>query len=129
MTAAKAAKTQWGEIHNASRKICISASPEIASSFLSRGKGLMLRSAFPEGSAMVIDPCTSIHMFFMRIPLDVLYLNRDDVVVRVQEGIKPWRVGPLRTKGAAYVIELPAGTVARTNTQVGDRIVFTGEPG
>lgn len=74
---------------------------------------------------MVIDPCTSIHMFFMRFPLDVLYMSRDNVVVRAQEGIKPWRIGPLRTRDAAYVIELPAGTIARTTTQVGDKIVFT----
>lgn len=82
----------------------------------------MLRKSFPDGSALVIDPCSSIHMFFMRFPIDVLYMDRNDQIVRVQKGIKPWRAGPLRTRGAKYVIELPVGTIERTQTTVGDRI-------
>jgi uncharacterized membrane protein (UPF0127 family) len=86
----------------------------------------MLRRAesFGDGQAMVIDPCTSIHMFFMRIPLDVLYVDREDRVVRVQEHIRPWRVGPLYTRGARYVIELPSGAIAASGTQVGDHLVL-----
>ena len=84
----------------------------------------MLQHEFPEGQGLVIDPCSSIHMFFMRFPIDVLYMDREDKVVRAQQGIKPWRVGPLWTRGAKYVIELPAGTIARTSTQVGDLITF-----
>lgn len=82
----------------------------------------MLRRSFPPGSALIIDPCSSIHMFFMRFPIDVLYLDRRDRVVRVQSGIKPWHVGPLRTRGAKYVIELPVGAVERSRTQVGDQL-------
>lgn len=112
-------------IVNSTRESRIAADAERATSFFARGRGLMLRSTFPEGSAIVIDPCSSIHMFFMRFPIDVLYLDHDDRVVRIQEGIKPWRVGPLRTGGAKYVIELPAGTVARTRTRAGDQIVYS----
>jgi uncharacterized protein len=111
------------QVLNDSRNEVIATSVEVATSFMSRGKGLMFRKSFPDGSALVIDPCTSIHMFWMRFPLDVLYLNREDEVVRVQHGIKPWRVGPIRTRGAAYVIELPAGTIAKSGTEVGDKIV------
>ncbi len=63
-------------------------------------------------------------MFFMRFPLDVLYMDRNDRVVRAQVGIKPWRTGPLWTRGAKYVIELPAGTIERTGTEVGDQLRF-----
>jgi uncharacterized protein len=112
-------------IVNATRESSLASNAERATSFLARGRGLMMRQEFPDGSGMVIDPCSSIHMFFMRFPIDVLYLDRDDKVVRVQEGIKPWRVGPLRTKGAKYVIELPAGTVAKSRTSAGDQIVFS----
>jgi uncharacterized protein len=112
-------------IVNSTRESRLATDAERATSFIARGRGLMLRSTFPEGSALVIDPCSSIHMFFMRFPIDVLYLDREDRVVRVQEGIKPWRLGPLRTRGARYVIEFPAGTLARTNTRAGDKIVFS----
>ncbi|CAN5637872.1 hypothetical protein BH23CHL2_BH23CHL2_20250 [soil metagenome] len=79
---------------------------------------------FVDGQAVVIDPCTSIHMFFMRFPIDVLYVNRDNCVVRAQPGIRPWRVGPLYTKGARFVIELPEGTIARSGTIVGDQLTI-----
>ncbi len=71
---------------------------------------------------MIINPCSSIHMFFMRFPIDVLYMDAEHNVVRAQSHIRPWRVGPLHTKRATYVIELPAGTIDRSRTQVGDRI-------
>ena len=79
---------------------------------------------FNAGQALVIDPCTSIHMFFMRFPIDVLYLDRDHRVVRAQQGIRPWRIGPLYTKGARFVIELPAGTIKRSGTVAGDHLMI-----
>jgi uncharacterized protein len=109
---------------NLSRGTVIASDVTLAKTFLARGRGLMFRSSFPVGSALVIDPCSSIHMFFMRFPIDVLYMNREETVVRVQQSIKPWRVGPLVTRGAKFVIELPEGTIARTGTQTGDRVVI-----
>jgi uncharacterized membrane protein (UPF0127 family) len=109
-------------LHNDTRATTISSNAEEARTFWSRGRGLMLRESFPQGSALVIDPCSSIHMFFMRFPIDVLYLDSDDRVVRLQRGIKPWRTGPLWTRGAKYVIELPVGTLDRTRTDMGDQI-------
>lgn len=91
-----------------------------------RFRGLMGVSPerFPPDSALVIDPCSSIHMFFMRFPIDVLYVDRDNRVVRVQEDLKPWRIGPVYTRGAKYVVELPAGTVESSGVEVGDRLVI-----
>lgn len=111
-------------VENVTRGVVVAQNAEIADSLWSRFRGLMLRSpaSFGPGAGLLIDPCSSIHMFFMRFPIDVLYVDRNDRVVRVQRGIKPWRVGPLHTKGARYVVELPAGTIDKTGTQVGDRI-------
>lgn len=109
-------------IANATRRAVIASGGQIANRLGARFRGLMLRDSLAPGAGLVIDPCTSIHMFFMRFPIDVLYIDRADRVVRIQEGLKPWRVGPLYTKGARYVIELPKGTIARTGTQVGDSI-------
>jgi len=87
--------------------------------------GLMGKHSLPDGGGLLIRPCNSIHMFFMRIPLDVLYCGASgpegDPVLRVLAGIRPWRIGPI-VRGSKYVLELPVGTIARTGTQVNDAI-------
>lgn len=121
-------KRTWGAklqaIENESRQTTVATTVDVATSFGKRGRGLMFRDRIEPGYALVIDPCSSIHMFFMRFPLDVLYMDAEHTVVRAQEGIRPWRMGPLRTPGAEYVIELPHGTISSTNTQVGDRLTY-----
>lgn len=109
-------------IENLTRDTVVATNVAEARSFIARGRGLMLRDSFPSGTALIIDPCSSIHMFFMRFPIDVLYMNREHQVVRAQAGIKPWRVGPIWTRGAKYVIELPEGAIARSHTQIGDQL-------
>jgi hypothetical protein len=58
---------------------------------------------------------------FMSIPIDVLYVDGNDRVVGLDPNMKPWAVGRPRRK-SRYVIELPAGTVERTNTATGDQL-------
>jgi uncharacterized membrane protein (UPF0127 family) len=112
-------------VTNTTRGTTVGRNIRVARSLWARGRGLMGVGELPDDSGLVIDPCSSIHMFFMRVPLDVIYLNRDDVVVRVQRNIRPWRVGPLHTRGAKYVIELPVGTIDRSQTDVGDQLKLT----
>lgn len=76
-----------------------------------------------DGSGLIIEPCNSIHMFFMRYPLDVVFLDREGRVVFMYEGIKPWRVGRI-VKGAKVAVELPEGTIKQSKTQVGDTLVL-----
>jgi uncharacterized membrane protein (UPF0127 family) len=82
----------------------------------------MGRTQLPDGYGLVIDPCGSIHMFFMRIPIDVCHVDKKHRIVRILHSIKPWRVGPIVWK-SKYVVELPAGTVRRTGTEVGDTVL------
>lgn len=107
---------------NITRDVLLAERGRRADTFWSRGKGLMFERELPDDACLIIDPCGSIHMFGMRFALDVLYVDREHHVVRVQQGIKPWRVGPLHTRGARYVVELPAGAIARSGTAVGDRL-------
>ncbi len=110
-------------IVNQTRSTTVADTVEIASTFWARGKGLIGRRTLPPGFGLVIRPCGSIHMFFMSIPLDVLHLDRDGRVVKVLHGIKPWRPGPIVPRGK-WVVELPAGAAAASDTQVGDTIVL-----
>ena len=57
----------------------------------------------------------------MRFPIDALYLDRDRIVIHIQEGLKPWRVAPVRIQ-AASVLELPTGTIEESKTELGDQV-------
>jgi uncharacterized membrane protein (UPF0127 family) len=109
-------------VQNVTRGTTVAGYVRVARSFLARGRGLMFVPELAPDSGLLIDPCSSIHMFFMRIPLDVLYVDRDDRVVRAQRNIRPWRIGPVHTKGAKYVIELPVGTIDGSASEPGDQL-------
>jgi uncharacterized membrane protein (UPF0127 family) len=91
---------------------------EVADGFLRRGLGLMFRSELPAGHGLAISPCNSIHMFFMRFPLDVAFLDREGRVVRTYHGIRPWRASRI-VRGAKSAVELPAGTLAAAGVETG----------
>ena len=81
----------------------------------------MLAPPLPAGGGLVIEPCNSIHMFFMRYPLDIIFLDKEGKVVFMYRAIKPWRVGRI-VKGAKLAIELPVGAISASGTQVGDLV-------
>ena len=89
----------------------------------SRRKGLLGRDRFDEGHALVIAPTNAIHMFFMRFAIDVAFVRRDGVVVRVWHSVKPWRIAYALHGYAA--IELPSGTLRDTGTVAGDQLAIT----
>jgi uncharacterized membrane protein (UPF0127 family) len=63
------------------------------------------------------------HMFFMRFPIDIVFLDRQNRVLRISHELKPWRVSA-QVWGARRALELAAGAARRTGTQVGDRITL-----
>jgi uncharacterized protein len=84
---------------------------ELAKSSWSRFVGLMGRPTLEKGRGLWIEPCNSIHMFFMRFAIDVLFLDRQRQVKKVMLNLKPWRISPI-VFGARTVVELPAGTLS-----------------
>lgn len=86
----------------------------------SRRRGLLGRDAMREGSALIIAPCQAIHTFRMRFAIDVVFANRDGLVLKIRRGVRPGRItGSL---AAFAVIELPAGAVDRSEIRVGDSL-------
>lgn len=81
----------------------------------------MGREAWTGSDGLVLERCGSIHSFFMRMPIDVLYVGRDDIVVRSLPALRPWRFGPI-SLATSWVLELPSGTIERSGTRVGDRL-------
>jgi uncharacterized membrane protein (UPF0127 family) len=118
------------QIRNLSRGVDLAERAEVATNPWTRFLGLMGRRTVLPGGGLLIRPCNSIHMFFMRMSLDVIHCGAPtdgtDPILRLLPGIKPWRLGPL-VRGSKYVVELPAGTLARTGTSVGDRIALVYE--
>jgi len=96
---------------------------EVAGSFPARLVGLIRRRTFPKGSALVIPSCRQVHTFLMRFPIDVLFSDAQNRVVRIAECVRPCRVTGY-CRSAARAIELPAGTVSSCGVAVGDTLRF-----
>lgn len=86
---------------------------ELAETFMARFLGLQGRKELPEGAGLVLAPTSSIHMFFMRFPIDAVFINEAQRVTRVGRRLRPWTIGPL-APGALYCVELPAGRADAT---------------
>jgi len=88
-------------------------------------KGLLGRRELPAGEGLLIRPCSSIHMFFMRFPIDAVFVDRELRVVGVAANLRPWRMAWRR--GARAVIELAAGEAQRRGVRPGEALVLEEE--
>jgi len=95
---------------------------EVPGGAFARMRGLLGRSGLEPGTGMLIDAAPSVHMFFMRFPIDVVFLDRDRKVVGVRHRLAPWHVAGARRAVAA--LELPAGAAAEAGIEEGDVVVF-----
>ena len=91
-----------------------------AADYESRSRGLLGRESLAPEEGLWIVPCPMIHTFFMRFPIDVVFLDRDLRVVRAIEGLGPWHVSPW-VLGARSVLELAAGEL-RGAVKTGDEV-------
>lgn len=108
------------QVRNATRDTILSARLEKAHTGAARRKGLLGRDSFLPGQGLWILPCESVHTFFMRFPIDLVYLDRALRVRKVCHRVGAWRVSACFS--AHSVLELPAGTVHATRTEPGDRL-------
>ncbi len=93
----------------------------VAATPLRRMKGLLGRSELPPGEGLLLRPASSIHTFFMRFPLDAVFLDRDLVVRKVVAAVKPWRL--VFARRARSVLELAAGEAERRGVAAGQRLI------
>jgi uncharacterized membrane protein (UPF0127 family) len=87
---------------------------------LARMKGLLGRRGLESDEGLVLMPASSVHTFFMRFPIDVVFLDDELTVIGVSEAVRPWRAAWRR--GARAVLELPAGEAQRRGLRSGDRL-------
>ena len=96
---------------------------KVAKSLNERCIGLIGKEKLQPGEGLFIIGCSSIHTFFMRFSIDVIFLDGHNRVVKVVENLRPYRIflGPLSTRS---VLELPLGTIQRSGTNTGDNLLF-----
>ena len=93
----------------------------LAETALTRMRGLLGRRTLPSGEGILLKPASSVHMAFMRFPIDAVFLDRELRVVKIVDDVRPWRAAGSR--GARAVLEIPAGEADRRGVRVGDRLL------
>jgi hypothetical protein len=114
---------------NLTRGTELASHAELADSFGARFRGLMGRGSLAPGSGMWLTGTSNVHMFFMRFPIDAVFLGRPEAdgtrrVVAVHANLRPWTGIVWYARGADGCLELPAGTAEATGTRPGDVVVL-----
>jgi len=109
-------------VRNQTRGTVLAHSVEVADTSAKRRTGLLKRERLQTGEGLWIVPCESVHTFFMKFPIDLVYLSRRQKVRKVRSAVPPWRFSACLL--AHSVLELAAGTVAATGTAVGDQLAM-----
>ncbi len=108
-------------IVNRTKRSVLAVWTAVADTPRSRRRGLLGTHRLEDGHALLIFPCRQVHTIGMRYPIDVVFVDELLRVLRVAEGMKPWRLGA-PVLDAVAVIELPAGKAEATGTAPGDRL-------
>jgi len=111
-------------VMNVTRNTLLGTDVRVASTFSTRFMGLMGVTRLPMGEGLHIVPCTSVHTFFMKIVIDVLFLDANLKVLDVSHAMKAWRMSRIYF-GAGSVLELPMGVAAGSQTEPGDQLQIT----
>lgn len=110
-------------IRNKKRLTLLARDCQVADSFLLRLRGLIGKDNISDEYALMITPCNSIHMFFMRFNLDVIFIDKNNRVIHLIKNIKPWRFSKV-IWSAKSAIELKPHSINESKTEVGDILEF-----
>ena len=95
---------------------------DVADTSAKRRTGLLKHERLGPGEGLWISPCESVHTFFMKFPIDLVYLDKKRKVRKVRSAVPAWRLSACLS--AHSILELPAGTIERTGTRPGDELVI-----
>lgn len=108
---------------NATRQKILAEPAKMSTGFLSRAIGLMFTKSIDAGTGLILEPCNSIHMFWMNYAIDAIFLDKNARAVGLVQEIKPWRTSKMFLH-ATTCVELPAGTIAKSDTRIGDTLII-----
>ncbi len=101
----------------------IASRVKIAQDYRSRSVGLLNRASLEDDEGLLIRPCNSIHTFFMKFPIDVVFLDKLGKVAKIKEGLRQWRLSGCPIKGY-MVLELSSGKLKKNAIRVGDTLTI-----
>jgi uncharacterized protein len=107
-------------VRNLTRNTILAEHADVADTSAKRRTGLLKHTGLAPGDGLWIAPCEGVHSFFMKFTIDVLYLDRKHRVRKLRPNMAPWRISACLP--ADSVLELPAGTIAATQTERGDQL-------
>jgi hypothetical protein len=110
-------------VANLTRNTVLATRLELADTAAKRSKGLLGRTGLATGEGLWIVPCESVHTFFMKFPIDLVYIDRNHRIKKVRSAVAPWRLSACLT--AHSILELPAGTIRATQSHPGDMLEFS----
>jgi uncharacterized protein len=101
---------------------------EKAGGLAGKSRGLLGRDGLEADAGMLfeagwLEPFMCMHMWFMRFAIDIVFLNRHGKVIRINHNLRPYRISSI-VWGAHRALELPAGAAARSQTSIGDQVIF-----
>lgn len=112
-------RAEYLHISNPVRHTVLGYRVGVADTSLTRFVGLMGRSSLAAGHGLLIRPSNGVHTFWMRFSIDVLLLDREHRVLSAYGDLRPFRMTSINWK-ASSALELPPGTIAASNTELGD---------
>jgi uncharacterized protein len=115
-----------GSAFNQTRQVWLASELALANTHWTRLRGLLGTSPddFRNGCGLWIVPCHGVHTLAMSFAIDVAYLDSSGIVIHMERELRPWRFAPV-LRLAASVLELPGQVLARTGTELGDKIEIT----
>jgi uncharacterized membrane protein (UPF0127 family) len=119
----RAARSAIIRLVNESKGTVVATRMRVADNLWSRFWGLMGRRALADGEALLLRPCSSIHTMFMRFPIDVVFIDEGNEVVKVVSNLRPFRL-TMAPGSAQSVLELDAGAAAQAKVEPGDLLVM-----
>jgi uncharacterized membrane protein (UPF0127 family) len=107
-------------VRNLTRNAVLGEAVDVADTSEKRRTGLLKHTGLGPGEGLWIKPCESVHTFFMKFAIDLVYIDKKQKVRKARKAVPPWRLSACLS--AHSILELPAGTIERTGTQAGDEL-------
>ena len=109
---------------NKTKDTIIASNVRLANNIITRIIGLLLDSSLSEDFGLLIKPAKQIHAYGMRFTFDAIFIDKNDKVIHLIEKMKPWSSPSKLIWNSKKVLEISAGVIAKTNTEIGDIIIF-----
>ena len=109
-------------MRNQTRNAVLGDAVDVADTSEKRRVGLLNHKRLEPGDGLWIVPCESVHTFFMKFPIDLVYVDKKRRVRKVRNAVPAWRLSACLS--AHSILELPAGTAERTGTRPGDELLI-----